>query len=301
MTDEVLFEEFNIGSLYRCSSGSLTPWLTSNKDKKYKDFQLVIDSGFDSTWVIPMIYGLPHWEGVRKMPIAGRALNGYMREMISFRHYNVTDEMVLVNNIKEKTCYVTSDYESSLKKVEKLRKSKGMKDHEGISINYVLPDYKTTNIGYTMTDEELGKFQQQETVQSLKLYDERFAIPELLFHPELGGLHKAGIIPVIKESLSRIPSLIRPLMVANIVLMGGTFNLPGFKERLIQDLKQEIPIDNEIEVHNFDRPDYSEIGWYAGQQFFARGGFQQVCVSKEEYQELGVEYTQEKFGYKLHL
>ncbi|QPG76263.1 hypothetical protein FOA43_003649 [Brettanomyces nanus] len=299
LTDEVLFEEYDISNLYRCSSGSLMPWLSQN-NAQYNDFQLVIDSGFDSTWVIPMIYGLPYWKGVRKMPIAGRFLNSYLREIISFRHYDVTDEMVLVNNIKEKACYVTSDYEASLKKVEKQRKNRNLNDAGEISINYVLPDYKTTNIGYTVTDDKLAKMQKQDTVQSLKLYDERFAIPELLFHPELSGVHKAGIITTIKDSLKHVPALIRPLLTANMVVIGGTFNLSGFKERLAQELKKEIPIDDEIIIHDFDQSkDLSEIGWYAGKQLFAKNGFEKVCVSREEYQELGAEYTQEKFGYKL--
>lgn len=306
MTDEVLFEEYGVENLFRCSAGFLTPWITFNGESsskdggKYSDFQLVIDSGFDSTWVIPMIYGLPYWDAVRKMPIGGRFLNGYLREMISFRHYNVTEETVLVNKIKEDTCYVTQDYEKSLKYVEKLRQNPSLKDERDISINYALPDFKTSNIGYTMTNSQLSRLQKAEEVQSLKLYDERFAIPELLFHPELSGVRKAGLITTIKDSLANVPELIRPLLVSNIVIMGGTSNFRGFKDRLIHDLKREVPIDDEVIVHDFHNiKNRSEIGWFAGKKFYSNGGFEQVAVSKSEYQELGAEYTQNKFGYKV--
>ncbi len=308
MSDEILFEEYGIANLYRCSSGFLTPWLNNNKQKNeksqrnYNDFQFVIDSGFDSTWVIPMIYGLPYWKAVRKMPIAGKFLNGYMREMISFRHYNVTDEMVVVNNIKEKACYVSPNYEVSLGKVEKSRNGVlDKKKMEEISINYVLPDFKTSTVGYTLTNSELATLERKEEIQSLKLYDERFAIPELLFHPELSGAYKAGLITTIKDSLNHVPELLRPLMVANMILVGGTSNLPGYENRLVSDLKQEVPIDNKIIVRDLSNftEDHSEIGWFSGRQFFKSGAFNKVCVSKHDYQELGVEYTQEKFGYKL--
>lgn len=298
MTDEVLFEEYEVNNLYRCASASLIPWMTTSKGK-YSDFQLVIDSGFDSTWIIPIAYGLPYWKAVRKLPVGGRLLNGYLREILSFRHYNVMDEMVLVNNIKEKTCYVTEDYDLSLKKVDKLRSNRALKDTEGVSVNYVLPDYKTSNIGYTATDAELEKIVKRDpTAQSLKLYDERFAIPELLFHPELAGLHKSGLIATVKRSLQALPELLRPLMTANVVVAGGTFNMPGFQERLENDLKQEIPIDNEIVVHDLGLEDMSEVGWQAGRRFFEKDGFGQVSVSRDEYNEFGAEYTQTKFGFK---
>lgn len=175
------------------------------------------------------------------------------------------------------------------------------KKKEEISINYVLPDFKTSTVGYTLTNSELATLERNEEIQSLKLYDERFAIPELLFHPELSGAYKAGLITTIKDSLNHVPELLRPLMVANMILVGGTSNLPGYENRLVSDLKQEVPIDNKIIVRDLSNftEDHSEIGWFSGRQFFKSGAFSKVCVSKHDYQELGVEYTQEKFGYKF--
>ncbi|GME70379.1 unnamed protein product [Ambrosiozyma monospora] len=183
--DQVIFEEYGVANYYRCSGGSLAPWLTADdsnsnsnnsdsswntdalnevEEKKnneiedtsktnqlkkptktktkpqkpqavnhYSDFQLVIDSGFDSTWVIPVIYGLPYWKAVKRMPIGGRILNGYLRELISFRHYNVTDETLLVNRIKETSCYVALDFNESLAKIEALRKKPSRKRQRVLS------------------------------------------------------------------------------------------------------------------------------------------------------------------------
>ncbi|GMF07487.1 unnamed protein product [[Candida] boidinii] len=90
-SDQVIFEEYGVRNYYRCFGSSLIPWLdmdstvetkmdgapseTAGEDLKanignsgnlqvsdtqhaFKDFQLVIDSGFDSTWVVPMIYDI---------------------------------------------------------------------------------------------------------------------------------------------------------------------------------------------------------------------------------------------------
>ncbi|KAH3662358.1 hypothetical protein OGAPHI_005610 [Ogataea philodendri] len=297
-TDQVLFEEYGVGALYRGSVATVAPWIT--KPEGYNDFQLVIDSGYDATYVVPMINGLPYWKAVKKMSIAGRFINGYLREVISFRHYNVTDEPILVNNIKESACYVTNDYYAALAKVERLKKLKPkqlLSDPGNISTNYVLPDFKTTMTGYAISDQDLSS-SVRENQQVLKLFDERFAVPEVLFQPEISGVHKAGLVKTIQESLQSVPELLRPLLCANVVLAGGTCNLPGLKERLISELNKEIPVDDEVKVFEWDG-NYADFGWHAAKQFFAKGGFESVAVSKQEYHDFGPEYTQEKFGHKL--
>ncbi|KAG7858503.1 hypothetical protein KL939_002625 [Ogataea angusta] len=297
-TDQVLFEEYGVGSLYRGSVASVIPWMTHNDG--YNDFQLVVDCGFDATYVVPMINGLPYWKAVKKMPIAGRFINGYLREVISFRHYNVTDEPVLVNNIKKAACYVTDDYYAALARIEKLKKLKPKQlidEPNNISTNYVLPDYQTTMAGYAVSDKDMSSAV-RENQQILKLYDERFAVPEVLFQPEISGVHKAGLILTIQESLKSVPELLRPLLCANVAITGGTCNLAGFKERLINELNKEIPVDDEVRVYNWEG-DYADFGWHAAQRFFEKGAFDKVAVTKQEYHEFGPEYTQEKFGHKL--
>ena len=64
------------------------------------DFVLVIDSGFNSTWIVPMIYQQIHWPAVKKLPIGGNLLNGLLREMILFRHYDISEDPILINTIK---------------------------------------------------------------------------------------------------------------------------------------------------------------------------------------------------------
>ncbi|ODV82979.1 hypothetical protein CANARDRAFT_107451 [[Candida] arabinofermentans NRRL YB-2248] len=296
MTDQVLFEEYGVNSLYRCSSASLVPWYTTTTKSTYNDFQLVIDSGFESTWVIPMVFGIPYTKGIKKMNIGGKFLNGYLREVISFRHYNVMDELLLVNDIKEKVCYISDDYDLSLKKIKEIKEKKTPKD--SMSLNYILPDHKDSNYGYTLTNEQLSNLNYMDS-QILKLSDERFSIPEVLFQPQLSGVYKSGIVKTIQESLNNIPDLLKPLLCANVACIGGNFNIPGFKERLTQELNKVIPINDEIKIFDNGNLDNSEIGWFAAKSFFNKNGFEKVCITKKEYDEFGPEYTQEKFGYKM--
>ena len=77
---------------------------STGERNEYNDFQLVIDSGFNCTWVVPIVKGIPYYKAIKKLDIGGRFLNGFLKETLSFRHYNVMDETILVNNIKEKCC-----------------------------------------------------------------------------------------------------------------------------------------------------------------------------------------------------
>lgn len=338
MTDQVLFEEFGIGNLVRYSAPALAPWLDSyelnnNNDTKYKNFQLVIDSGFDSTWIVPVIYGIPYYRAIRKLPIGGRFLNGYLREIISFRHYNIVEEPILVNSIKHQTCYIAKDYNAMLNKLTRLKKTPADLINSDLSLSYVLPNNKSDFLGHPITDKtKLSKSELQhlkksleskaptseyaeydedendqnngyspESAQSLLLTDERFLIPELLFHPQLAGVYKSGLIQTIKSSLNAVPDLLQPLLVNNIVCMGGTSNLPGFADRIVTDLDPEVPIEAQTNVLDYSHitTDNSLLSFYAGKSFFANRGFEKIMMSKDDYNEFGAEYAQDKFGFKL--
>ncbi|TID30491.1 hypothetical protein CANINC_000844 [Pichia inconspicua] len=334
MADQVLFEEYNIGSLVRTCAPALAPWLDSDdkgtRNDGYKNFELVIDLGFEATWIVPMINGIPYYKAVKKLPIAGKFLNSYLREIISFRHYNIVEEPVLVNAIKEQTCYVAEDFNAALNKLTRLKQNSGNLIDSDMSMIYILPNNKTDFKGYTIRDK--SKMTQNELFQlklsldksnmryehdndsddddsgndlansqTLLLTDERFMIPELLFRPQLSGVHKAGLIQTIKSSLDSVPELLRPLLTNNIVCMGGTANLPGLSNRIVKDLDSEVPIEAETNALNFSNicEDKSYLSWYAGKSFFSKGGFDKIKITREEYNEFGAEYVQEKFGFKL--
>lgn len=309
MVDQIMFEEYSVGNYVRSSSSQIAPWMNENgstEDYQYKPFQLVVDIGFDATWVVPMIHGLPYYKAVKRLPIAGRMLNGYLREVISFRHYNVIDEPVLIDSIKRSTCYVAEDYDLTLDRLTKLRKSPRALLSSDMSINYLLPDNKYDFHGHAINKSRVvnnntnnNEEDQDMDGQSILLTDERFLIPEMLFHPQLSGIHKSGLISTIKESLLAVPELLRPLLANNLVCIGGSSNLPGLKERILKDLDQEVPQEAQVRLCEYDPGfDLTNFGFESGRRFFEKGGFDQVKMTREEYYEFGCEYAQEKFGYR---
>ncbi|ODV94422.1 hypothetical protein PACTADRAFT_51258 [Pachysolen tannophilus NRRL Y-2460] len=307
--DQIVFEEYNFNSYYRTPVASLIPWnIKSNRlllnddgpiDKPYDDFQLIVDSGFNCTWVIPVIYGVVYWKGVKKLAIGGRLLSGYLRELISFRYYDVTDETLLVNNIKEKSCFVAQDYNQTISDMINLKNSKKNTD-SNLMVEYVLPDFKTTTTGYILTKEmkKQKTASELENLLVLKLYDERISTPELLIHPEIAQLKKKGLTSTIIDSIQSSPELARPLLAANIILIGGNFKIPGFKERILKNLKENLPDFYNTRI-GLDKEKCTTYGWESGCKLFENKdiGFNKVCITKEEYLEHGVNWCAKRFNF----
>ncbi len=67
--------------------------------------------------------------------------------------------------------------------------------------------------------------------QVITLTNERFMVPEALFHPSDIGIKQAGVAESVGMCLQLFPPSIQQLLVKNIVLTGGNFCFPHFKER----------------------------------------------------------------------
>lgn len=289
-TDLIVFEEYGFGEYYRCVPLSLVPWQEKGQPS---DFTLVVDCGFHATWVIPVFYQNVYWKGIKKLPIGGRHLNGLLKEMISFRHYDILDEPILINTIKEKTMFVATNFEDALRK--KLTSP----------VEFVLPDFKTTMTGYVRGKEKLP-----EDAQTLRLYDERFTPPESFFHPEImldnNSSSNAGVIQnanfrnltdLVVDSIMACPEVTRPLLLANISIVGGTSNLPNFQERLISELKKELPVDWTVAAQE-QHFKLDEVAWHGGSAMVKNDIVKDITISRQDYFEHGSNWCQKQFGFR---
>src|ERR1700733_1196620 len=90
-----------------------------------------------------------------RLNIGGKFLTNHLKEVISYRHYNMMDETHLINTIKEKCCYISLDFASDLEKSKHARQGE---------IKYVLPDYSHSQEGYIMGEGETVREDQQVLV-----------------------------------------------------------------------------------------------------------------------------------------
>lgn len=177
-------------------------------------------------------------QAIRRLDLGGKFLTNYLKEQLSIRSINLMDETYAVDEMKETVSFVSSDFRADL---ERTLKGGKRKLDSSIVVDYVLPDYEDLHHGLMRShDPQAAKAAlkalnstagpSRETVVTLA--NERFTGPELLFNPTDIGMQTGGIPDVIMQSVEAMPYGIRSAMLANVVLVGGNVQIPGFTDRL---------------------------------------------------------------------
>ena len=79
---------------------------------------------------------------------------------------------------------------------------------------------------------------------------EAFRVPELLFQPSLIGFDNMGLGDLISRIITKkIPSTHLPGVLSNIFLTGGSSRLPGFAERLFNEITANSPAKSIIKIY----------------------------------------------------
>jgi actin-like protein 6A len=136
---------------------------------------------------------------------------------------------------------------------------------------------------------------------------ERFRAPEALFNPAVlatwpgGGVAGAAALPAEAEALrSALPLLVaesvarcdvdaRRELFSGVVLTGGTSLLPSLRERLERELADNVPVPGtRVKVVAPTSGVERRFGpWIGGSILASLGSFQQMWMSKQEYEEHG--------------
>ena len=102
----------------------------------------------------------------------------------------------------------------------RITKEKG--PNNTIGKEYVLPDYLEIRRGHIR-----DKFEAVQGKQIIKMNNERFSVPEILFSPSDIGIKQMGLSEILKYSLSRTDEVYHPDLLAN-VLLTGMYNIQRF-------------------------------------------------------------------------
>ncbi|KAH0558589.1 hypothetical protein GP486_004757 [Trichoglossum hirsutum] len=319
--DQMIFEEFEFASYYRCIGASLNayndiPALFDNPPRPSANLAspvealLLIDSGFSHTIVTPLLHGRPVQSAIRRLDIGGKFLTNYLKELVSIRHYNMMDETHLMNEIKEAVCYVSHDFKGDLERTWKGNASDRQKPRSDgetdIVVDYVLPDYNTHKAGYMRPhDPSLsGKLKKLGSATGsvgdagfenfMTLGNERFTVPELLFSPGDVGMKQAGLAEVVMQSLQVLPTGLWSAMLANVIVVGGNVKFAGFVERLEAEIRSLAPADCVLRV--VTPVDPVKYTWLGGANLANnRAVLKDMVVTRQDYMEHGSGWVAKKF------
>ena len=211
-------------------------------------------------------------------------MTNYLKELVSYRAYNMMEDTYLMNRIKQELCFVSSDLMNDLRKSSEANKR--------LRREYVLPDFVNSMEGYVRplnTAPKVGE-------QTLVLQNERVAVPEVLFHPSDIGMKEGGIVDAVIQAVESSPEYLRPSLYANVVITGGSSKFKGLIDRVKTELRSRVPHDIELNVTTA-RDDSALSAWRGGIQWASSSSddrptkfvtdFQDVLITKKKYEEAG--------------
>merc|ERR1719188_1719684 len=246
---QIMFETFNVPAMYVAIQAVLSLYASG------RTTGVVMDAGDGVSHTVPIYggYALPH--AILRLDLAGRDLTEHFMKILTERGHAFTTsaEREIVRDVKERLCYIELDYDRGLREAaESSHKEK----------TYKLPDGNIITVG-----------------------SERFRCPEVLFQPSLIGKEASGIHDTTFQSIMKCDVDIRKDLYSNVVLSGGTTMFTGIGERMTKELTALAPSTMKIKVVAPPERKYSV--WIGGSILASLSTFQQMWISKQEYDESG--------------
>ena len=199
---EILFEKLGVGFV------NIEPQAKCTLFAEGIDTGIVLDSGDGVTHCIPVSDGNILKNSIERMDIAGRNITEYLCRLLQKKGYafNSSADFDFVRELKEKYCFISSDIDSD-RKLER--------ETTFYNSFHLLPD---------------------ET--RIRISDEKFEAPEILFNPSLIGKEYDGIPIMLMRSINNSPMDCRTGLYKSIVLSGANTLFPGFASRVENEIKK---------------------------------------------------------------
>lgn len=251
-----MFEKFNVPA-FSVVTGAVASLYSSGRTTG-----VVIESGNTLSYSVPVYEGYALPNTTLHTEIGGLSITGLLMKTLSERGYSFTTaaEREIIRDIKEKLCYMAQDFNEEMHAYSKSSAQEK---------SYELPDGQVITIG-----------------------TERFRAPEAIFQPSFLGLESQGLDGLAYDSINKCAIDVKKDLFANIIMSGGNTLFEGFAERFQKEIAAVTPPAMKVKV--IAPPERKYSTWIGGSILASLNSFQQMWISKLEYDEIGPSIAQKK-------
>eukprot|EP00271_Cylindrocystis_brebissonii_P008904 TRINITY_DN23429_c0_g1_i1.p1 TRINITY_DN23429_c0_g1~~TRINITY_DN23429_c0_g1_i1.p1 ORF type:complete len:292 (-),score=47.62 TRINITY_DN23429_c0_g1_i1:617-1450(-) len=269
---------------------------------------LVVDSGGGSTTVCAVHDGYVLQKSIVRSPIGGDLLTEMLLKSLESRGVKVRPRYSFrrkeVDNTGEMELHELSFPDTTASYERYMQRAVGADMKETTCRVPEGPFDETTYSNVPTAQYELPDG------QMIEVGSERFRIADTIFSPSLiktvpgmetwepeggGATSQMSLARMVAESINRCDADIRRELFNGVLVAGGTSCLQQFKERLEKELLDEAPQSARVKVlASANSAERRFSVWIGGSILASLGSFQQMWLSKTEYEEHGASYVHRK-------
>ncbi|KAK6184521.1 hypothetical protein SNE40_001833 [Patella caerulea] len=289
---EIMFEKYNVPAFFLSKSPVLSAFANG------RSTALILDSGATHTSAVPVYDGYVLQHGIVKSPLAGDFVTVECRKMMEELNVEVIPPYLIQSKEEVK--------ENEPPKWKKKDICEVTKSFHNYMVKDVLQDFAASVLNVSDAPYD------QETVDSMPLFhyefpngynmdfgSERFKACEGLFDPsiikDIPGNTMLGAGHVVTTSVGMCDIDCRPSLYGSVIVVGGNTLLGGFTERLNRDLSSKTPPSMRLKIiAATSTAERRFSSWIGGSILASLGAFQQMWISKQEYDEGGKSCVERK-------
>ncbi|EDV21979.1 Actin-like protein 6A [Trichoplax sp. H2] len=291
---ELMFETYNVPAFYLCKS----PVLAGFANGRYTG--IILDSGAHHTSAIPIYDGYVLQQGIVKSPLGGDFVTAQCRSYLADKNV----EIVPTYLVGSKT--PVGKGEPSIYTKRANLPAKITQSYHNYMVKNTLHDFKASVL--EVLDSNFHEIN-AGSIPSMHYefpdgYNnsygvDRFKLAEGLFDPStvkgMDCTNLLGISQLILTSVGICDIDIRPNLYSSVVVTGGNSLLRGFCDRLSRELQNKVPPGLRTKVVSANGSLERRCGaWIGGSILASLGSFQQMWISKQEYDDGGKNCVERK-------
>lgn len=294
---EIAMEDWGTPAFFLQKTGVLAAFASG------KASGIIIDVGASHTSVTPVLDGMVLRKGVQKSPLAGNFVSSQIRQTFK----SSTPEIPLTPHylVKSKTPVDAGAPPAALYKTFPIAPSPSFRANEE---ERVLTEFKESVVEVwpgpgrfsNGTNEEVAKnapgrpFEMPDGWNNI-FGSERFRVAEGLFDASAALTSDTTPRPkdehtiprLVQAAVQHVDADQRPLLLANIVVTGGTTLLHKFNDRLNHEINNIYPSTRNKLIAPGSVVERKYAAWIGGSILASLGSFHQLWISRKEYEEHG--------------